>query len=287
MTHSNSKNAGGLNDYRRPENGRTSEARLTEDGVKGTLGGVKFERIPDDEGEEIFARSFTEAFGIPFNSPVEANPSEVGQLSPVSATSGDGKPDPSITGSEQASAPELTRDQLKSLIISFLDQLAASPPPTSPGARMPSLETPSDVSPSKDDATATTSSLSQATNQSEPAARKLLPVPRGLFRCPVCNEYRGTIDIDDQSVHSLCKGDFLRVQCICDGILCRRCKINRIHRPISNVWDERGGLGHIPYLAAMASCNECRAKQQAEEAAAQEKRPASGTDKELLKEKSK
>jgi hypothetical protein len=62
------------------------------------------------------------------------------------------------------------------------------------------------------------------------------------------------------------------VQCICDGILCRRCKINRIHRPISNVWDERGGFGHIPYFAAMASCNECRAKQEAEEAAAQEKR---------------
>jgi hypothetical protein len=93
------------------------------------------------------------------------------------------------------------------------------------------------------------------------------PVPPGLFRCPVCNEYRGFIDIDDLSVHSRCKGDFLTVQCICDGILCPRCKINRIHRPISNVWSERGGFGHVPYFAAMGYCNECRAKREAEAAA--------------------
>jgi hypothetical protein len=47
-----------------------------------TLGDIKFERIPDEEGEAIFARAFTESFGNPFNSPVEADPSAVGQTSP-------------------------------------------------------------------------------------------------------------------------------------------------------------------------------------------------------------
>jgi len=91
------------------------------------------------------------------------------------------------------------------------------------------------------------------------------PVPPGLYRCPVCNEYRGYIDIDDQSVHSRCKGDFVTVQCICDGIPCCRCGVNKVYRPISNSWTEEGGFGHWPYFCASMPCSDCRAKQKIED----------------------
>lgn len=120
-----------------------------------------------------------------------------------------------------------------------------------------------------------------------PGVRPLLPVPPGLSRCPVCNEYRGTIDLDDESPHSRRKGDFLTVQCICDGIICPRCKKNRIHRPISNVWSERGGFGHIPYLAAMGPCRECHTKRLAEEAAREQATSGSETNKQATKENAK
>jgi hypothetical protein len=152
------------------------------------------------------------------------------------------------------------------------------------------FDTPEEADSTQSESNPSSTSVSpslNATNPSNPATPSALPVPPGLSRCPVCNEYRGTIGIDDQSIYSERKGDFLTVQCICDGILCRRCKNNRIHRPISNVWDERGGFGHIPYFAAMASCNECRAKKEAEEADRKNKAPATRTDEETPKEKSK
>ena len=126
-----------------------------------------------------------------------------------------------------------------------------------------------------------------STSVTEQVTPTLRPIPPGLFRCPVCNEYSGFIGLHDQSVHSRCKGDFLTVQCICDGILCPRCKVNRIHRPISNVWGERGGFGHIPYFAAMGSCNECRARQKEEEAGRKTKAAIRDNDEEHPKEESK
>ena len=125
------------------------------------------------------------------------------------------------------------------------------------------------------------------TNPPNPAAPSALPVPPGLSRCPVCNEYRGTLGLDDESPHSRGKGDFLSVQCICDGILCPRCKVNRIHRPISNVWTERGGFGHVPYFAARGSCKECRAKTDDEEADRRSRARATRTDEEAPMEESK
>lgn len=112
-------------------------------------------------------------------------------------------------------------------------------------------------------------------------------VPPGLFRCPVCSEYRGFIEIDDQSAHSRCNGDFLTVQCICDGIPCPRCGVNRIRRPISNVWTERGGFGHVPYFAAWFGCKECCAKREAENADRESLTRPRDTNKEPTKEESK
>jgi hypothetical protein len=115
----------------------------------------------------------------------------------------------------------------------------------------------------------------------------ILPVPPGLSRCPVCNQYRGTIEIDDESVHSRKKGDSTEVQCICDGILCSRCKVNRIPRPISNQWGERRGFGHVPYFVAMLPCKECRAKEDAAYAARKRESECLAAQKELPTEESK
>jgi len=117
--------------------------------------------------------------------------------------------------------------------------------------------------------------------------RPILPVPPDLSRCPVCNQYRGTIGIADESIHSRKKGDSTEVQCICDGIPCSRCKINRILRPGTNQWGERGGFGHTSYLAAGLPCRECWAKDQAEYAERKRESEGVGQQKELPTEESK
>jgi hypothetical protein len=126
-----------------------------------------------------------------------------------------------------------------------------------------------------------------ATQPPDLDTRPILPVPPGLSRCPVCNQYRGTIGIADDSIHSRKKGDSTEVQCICDGILCSRCKVNRIPRPISNQWGERGGFGHVPYFVAMLPCKECRAKEDAAYAARKRESEGVAGQKELPKEESK
>ena len=117
----------------------------------------------------------------------------------------------------------------------------------------------------------------------------LLPVPEGLTRCPVCDEYRGTMRLGELSdPFGLYRDENpdtrLVVQCICDGIPCYCCKKNRVHRPISNVWGPRGGFGHIPYFAAQIPCNECREKKKAEEAAGLRKQSTAERRRPLLEE---
>ena len=126
-----------------------------------------------------------------------------------------------------------------------------------------------------------------ATKTPDLDTRPILPVPPGLSRCPVCNQYRGTIGIDDESIHSRKKGDSLEVQCICDGILCPRCKVNRTLRPGTNQWGDRGGFGHTSYLAAGLPCRECWAKDQAAYAACKRESEGLAAQKELPKEESK
>lgn len=87
------------------------------------------------------------------------------------------------------------------------------------------------------------------------------PVPPGLSKCPVCDEYKGSLGTVHEDGLSLA----LNVTCICEGIPCCRCGVNKVHRPISNSWTERGGLGHWPYFANMIPCPDCRAKQRIED----------------------
>lgn len=109
-----------------------------------------------------------------------------------------------------------------------------------------------------------------------PPDAPLLPVPDGLIRCPICNEFRGVMALKDIPNVSHFFRDVnpdtpLRVQCICDGVLCPRCTVNRFHRPTTNVWTERGGFLHIPHFRDLFPCDECNEKRN-EEAAARERR---------------
>ena len=126
-----------------------------------------------------------------------------------------------------------------------------------------------------------------ATKTPDLDTRPILPVPPGLSRCPDCNQYRGTIGIADDSIHSRKKGDSLEVQCICDRILCSRCKVNRILRPGTNQWGERGGFGHTPYFVAGLPCRACREKDEAAYAARKRESECLAAQKELPTEESK
>lgn len=113
--------------------------------------------------------------------------------------------------------------------------------------------------------------MSQEFNSTPRKDSPLSPVPEGLSRCPICAEYRGVMALG--YLHNFSSSIYryenpstpLTVQCICDGILCRTCNKNRIHRPLSNSWEERGGFGHMPYFAAMIPCKDCRAEKKAKE----------------------
>ena len=99
--------------------------------------------------------------------------------------------------------------------------------------------------------------------QAAPANSPIADIPRGLVRCAVCHEYRGAVRNDDLPPASQREEAVVAVLCICDGIPCRKCGKERIHRPISNYWDEaRGALIHCPWFSGQAPCKRCRAEQQ-------------------------
>lgn len=92
-------------------------------------------------------------------------------------------------------------------------------------------------------------------------------IPEGLVKCEKCGEYKGSVKEKDLGPPDYLgfeteNGEgFLDVSCLCEGILCPKCKKNRIHRPISNSYDaETNNIVHYPYFIAMAGCKECRGK---------------------------
>jgi hypothetical protein len=95
-----------------------------------------------------------------------------------------------------------------------------------------------------------------------PANPTSVAAPRGLVRCPVCHEYRGAVRNEDLPAASQRENAVVAVLCICDGIPCRKCGKNPIHRPISNFWDEaRGALVHCPWFSAQVPCKPCLEEQ--------------------------
>ena len=92
-------------------------------------------------------------------------------------------------------------------------------------------------------------------------------IPEGLVKCEVCGEYKGEVKekdlnwgdsyFDKAEVEK--SEECLSVSCLCDGILCHKCKKNKIHRPISNSYDEiNNDIGHWPWFTGMMPCEECK-----------------------------
>jgi len=76
-----------------------------------------------------------------------------------------------------------------------------------------------------------------------------LTIPDGLTRCPACGELRGLGVFPD--------GEIV-IRCVCDGPLCRYCRENRIHRPISNYYSEHDRKAiHVPYFGYLKPCQTC------------------------------
>lgn len=90
-------------------------------------------------------------------------------------------------------------------------------------------------------------------------------IPAGLYKCDTCGEYKGKVKTKDLNwdysfnKEELEKSDELfTLSCLCDGILCPRCKKNKIHRPISNSYKPwTNGIGHWPWFTGWMSCKEC------------------------------
>jgi hypothetical protein len=84
--------------------------------------------------------------------------------------------------------------------------------------------------------------------------RGRMTIPEGLFTCPVCGMYRGTTieAAGDGSGHSR------KSTCVCDGVLCNRCGVNKVLRPGSNVFSESTGRWeHMPILPGLPPCWQC------------------------------
>ncbi len=109
-----------------------------------------------------------------------------------------------------------------------------------------------------------------------------MPVPKGLEKCPVCGEYKGTVkgselsrfweqdeSVDDdmkqfmEESYEEDRDKMLTVTCLCDGIPCQRCGKNKIHRPISNSYDEKSNtIEHWAFFCGQIPCWECKRKEQ-------------------------
>ncbi len=98
-----------------------------------------------------------------------------------------------------------------------------------------------------------------------------MPIPPGFVKCEVCGQYNGktaSLNLNWHVTDGIGPDDMTSVTCICHGIPCRGCGVNKIPRPISNTYDEEtNSIGHWPYFTSMMLCHECYQKEQKEEAA--------------------
>jgi hypothetical protein len=100
--------------------------------------------------------------------------------------------------------------------------------------------------------------LEDYTPQPAPVSPETGLVPHGLVRCEACGELRGSGYAPDPPDHKTVSR--VTVSCLCDGLICGNCGEGRIHRPISNYYDEETGkVWHVPYFMAMKPCGVCGA----------------------------
>ncbi len=91
-----------------------------------------------------------------------------------------------------------------------------------------------------------------------------LQIPHGLVKCPVCSEYKGKTkakNLNWDYPSGIDPNQIISISCLCDGIICPKCNITKIHKPISNQYDqETNSIWHSPWFAAQAGCQKCRNK---------------------------
>jgi hypothetical protein len=80
-------------------------------------------------------------------------------------------------------------------------------------------------------------------------------IPKGFTRCSACGEYNGVANMKDLNWEGSAfeeaeeSEECFSVTCLCHGIPCPKCKKNKIHRPISNSYDEKSNSGwHYPLV---------------------------------------
>jgi len=94
---------------------------------------------------------------------------------------------------------------------------------------------------------------------------KQYKIPEGFVKCEICGEYNGKTKAKNLNWHDSMflkdkerREGYISVSCLCKGIVCRACNKNKIHRPISNSYEEEtNSIGHWPSFSGMRPCQEC------------------------------
>jgi hypothetical protein len=78
-----------------------------------------------------------------------------------------------------------------------------------------------------------------------------------LTRCETCGELKGELlDSEDEDEDD----PVWIMECLCDGVVCTNCGKGRMHRPLSNFYDEEAGHPwHVPAFAHLKPCGRCGA----------------------------
>jgi hypothetical protein len=110
-------------------------------------------------------------------------------------------------------------------------------------------------------------------------------IPHGFKRCQTCGEFNGSTESlflnwsDETDTQDLIEffemtpeerddlkpvrdpSAIISVTCLCQGIPCRLCRQNLIHKPGSNTYEEKtNSVWHYPYFQGLVGCQECRMK---------------------------
>ena len=85
-----------------------------------------------------------------------------------------------------------------------------------------------------------------------------MTIPDGLVRCGQRGELRGEFLYQDR--HDPEPG-LTRVRCLCAGIVCRYCRTNAIHRPVSAYYHEATAtVWNVASFGYLFPCRECRSR---------------------------
>ncbi|MGH3031883.1 MAG: hypothetical protein ACRDNE_14200 [Gaiellaceae bacterium] len=76
-----------------------------------------------------------------------------------------------------------------------------------------------------------------------------------LRRCTQCGELRGRGRFASGAGDDL---EWVELLCLCQGIVCRHCRRNAIHRPASRYFDDRTlSVWYVPTFGYRMKCGEC------------------------------